>query len=68
MSLDQNTGEVFGSISTQVDSEKTYTFNIKATRITQGSFDVSASRTFTITVQNDRASQISWATPTELVI
>ena len=68
MTLDSQTGEVFGSISTQVDSEKTYTFNVKATRITEGDFDVSASRTFTITVQNDRASQISWATPTELVI
>ena len=68
MSLDTQTGEIFGTISTQVDNEKTYEFTVKVTRVTEGSLNISASRTFSITVHNDRASTIAWTTPTELVI
>jgi len=68
MTLDTQTGEVFGTISTQIDTEKDYEFTVKITRITVGSLSVSTSRTFSITVRNDRASAVAWATPTELVI
>ena len=68
MSLDQTNGEIFGTISTQIDDEITYTFTIKVTRETLGSLSVSASREFNITIRNDRASQISWTTPAELTI
>ena len=68
MSLDQTNGEIFGTISTQIDDEITYTFTIKVTRETLGSLSVSASREFNITIRNDRASQISWTTPAELSI
>ena len=68
MSLDQSNGEIFGTISTQIDDEITYTFTVKVTRETLGSLNVSASREFNITIRNDRASQISWSTPAELTI
>ena len=68
MSLDQTNGEIFGTITTQIDDEITYTFSIKVTRETLGSLNVSATREFNITIRNDRASQISWTTPAELTI
>ena len=68
MSLDTSNGEIFGNIDTQVDDEKTYTFTIKCIRTTVGSLSVSAQREFSITIRNDRASQITWSTPEELTI
>ena len=68
MSLDTSNGEIFGNIHTQVDDEKTYTFTIKCIRTTVGSLSVSAQREFSITIRNDRASQITWSTPEELTI
>jgi hypothetical protein len=68
MSLDDTNGEIFGTISTQTDDEKTYTFTIKATRTTRGSLNVSAQREYSIVIRNDRASQISWTTPEEITI
>jgi len=68
MTLDINNGEIFGTISTQISDEETYTFTIKCIRTTLGSLTVSATREFSITVRNDRASQISWSTPVELTI
>ena len=68
MSLDTQTGEIFGTIATQVDNEKTYTFIIKVLRTTLGSLSVSTTREFSITVRNDRASLIKWTAPVELAI
>ena len=68
MTLDQNNGEIFGTINTQIANEKTYTFTIKCQRTTVGSLSVSAQREFTITIQNDRAGEISWTTPVELTV
>lgn len=68
MSLDPTNGEIFGTISTQTEDEKTYTFTIKCQRDTVGSLTVSAQREFTITIRNDRAGAISWTTPVELTV
>ena len=68
MSLDDTNGEIFGTIATQIDDEKTYTFTIKATRTTRGSLNVSAQREYSISIRNDRATQISWTTPEEITI
>ncbi len=68
MALDSSNGEIFGTIDTQTDDEKTYTFTIKCIRTTEGSLSVSAQREFSITIRNDRASQITWSTPEELTI
>ena len=68
MSLDDTNGEIFGTIATQIDDEKTYTFTIKATRPTRGSLNVSAQREYSISIRNDRATQISWTTPEEITI
>ena len=68
MSLDTTNGEIFGTISTQIDDEITYTFTVRVLRTTVGSLNVSATREFNITIRNDRASQISWTTPAELTI
>ena len=68
MSLDSSTGEIYGTLTTQITNETTYQFTIKVERITVGSLSVSASRTFSITVQNDRANAVSWNTPVELTI
>lgn len=68
MSLDPTNGEIFGTISTQTEDEKTYTFTIKCQRDTVGSLSVSAQREFTITIRNDRAGAISWTTPVELTV
>lgn len=68
MSLDPTNGEIFGTITTQTEDEKTYTFTIKCQRDTVGSLTVSAQREFTITIRNDRAGAISWTTPVELTV
>ena len=68
MSLDPTNGEIFGTITTQTEDEKTYTFTIKCQRNTVGSLSVSAQREFTITIRNDRAGAISWTTPVELTV
>jgi len=68
MELDPSNGEIFGTIGSQIDDEKTYTFTIKCQRVTEGSLSVSAQREFNITIRNDRAGAISWATPVELTV
>jgi hypothetical protein len=68
MSLDPTNGEIFGTIKTQTEDEKTYTFTIKCQRTTVGSLSVHAQREFTITIRNDRAGAISWTTPVELTV
>ena len=68
MELDPSNGEIFGTISSQIDDEKTYTFTIKCQRVTEGSLSVSAQREFNITIRNDRAGAISWTTPVELTV
>lgn len=68
MALDPTNGEIFGTIKTQTEDEKTYTFTIKCQRTTVGSLSVHAQREFTITIRNDRAGAISWTTPVELTV
>ncbi len=68
MELDPSNGEIFGTIQTQIEDEKTYTFTIKCQRNTVGNLTVSASREFTITIRNDRAGAISWTKPVELTV
>jgi len=66
--LDSSTGEIYGTLDTQIANETTYEFSVKAQRTTEGSRSVSTTRAFSIKVQNDRANAVSWTTPVELVI
>ena len=68
MTLDSSTGEIYGTLDTQIANETTYEFSVKAQRTTEGSRSVSTTRAFSIKVQNDRANAVSWTTPVELVI
>ena len=64
VSIDLNSGELYGVLSRQSAIEKTYTFTIRANRVISGSLSVFTDQEFTMKVIGEIDIGIAFTTPT----
>ena len=66
VSIDLNSGELYGILSRQSAIEKTYTFTIRANRVISGSLSVFTDQQFTMKVIGEIDIGIAFTTPTAI--
>lgn len=68
LSINSSTGEIYGTISYQEDSEKTYSFVVKATKTSSYYPDNEYTRAFDIIVRGESYNAIEWQSQKELIL